>query len=40
MYLIGPYSKSIQQQQTGGAIIKNNASLTCMAIIDPAMVRV
>ena len=33
--LIGPYSKSIRQHQTGGAIIKNNFSLTYMAMIDP-----
>ena len=33
--LIGPYSKSIKQQQLGGAIIKNNVSLTCMKMIDP-----
>ena len=34
--LIGPYNKSIRQQQTGGAIIRKNYSLTCMTIIDPA----
>ena len=33
--LIGPYSKSIIQQQPGGAIIKNNVSLTYMTIIEP-----
>ena len=37
MDLIGPYSKSIRQQQTVRAIIKNNFSLTCMTMIDPAM---
>ena len=30
--LIGLYSKSITQQQPGGAIIKNNVSLACMII--------
>ena len=34
--LIFPYSKSIRQQRPGGAIIRNNASLTCMTMIDPA----
>ena len=34
--LIGPYSKSIRQQQTGRAIIRNNVSLTCMKTIDPS----
>ena len=34
--LIGPYSKSIRQQHPIGAIVKNNFSLTCMAIIDSA----
>ena len=34
--LIGPYSKSIIQQQPGGSVIRNNASLTCMLVIDPA----
>ena len=34
--LIGPYSKSIRKQNPGGSIIKNNVSLTCMKIIDPA----
>ena len=33
--LIVTYSKSIRQYQTGGAIIKNNVSLTCMSIIGP-----
>ena len=37
MDLIGPYIKSIRQQQPGGAIINNNVSLACMAMIDPAM---
>ena len=36
MYLLGPYSKSITKHQTGGAIIKNNVSLTFMIMIDPA----
>ena len=34
--LIGPYSKSIRQQQPGGTIIQKNAILTCMMIINPA----
>ena len=34
--LIGLYSKSIRQHQPGGAIIKNNVSLTCLKMIDPA----
>ena len=34
--LIGPYSKSIRQHQTGGIVIRKNASLTCMSMIDPA----
>ena len=34
--LIVSYSKSIRQQQIGGTIICNNASLTCMTIIGPA----
>ena len=33
--LIGPYSNSIRQQQPGGTVIRKNASLTCMAMIDP-----
>ena len=33
--LIGPYSKSIIQQQPGGILIRNNASLTHMTTIDP-----
>ena len=33
--LIGPYSKSIIQHQTGSTFICNNASLTCMKMIDP-----
>ena len=33
--LIGPYNKSIRQQQPGGTVIQKNASLTCMTIIDP-----
>ena len=36
VYLIGTYSNSIRQQQPGGTVIRNNASLTCMTIIDPA----
>ena len=35
--LIGPYRKLIIQQQPGAAIIKNNVSITCMPIINPAM---
>ena len=34
--LVGQYSKSIRQQQPGGAIIKKHFSLTCMTIIDLA----
>ena len=34
--MIGPYSQSIIQQHPGGTIIRNNASLTCMTMIDPA----
>ena len=34
--MICPYSSSIRQQQTGGAIIKHNVSQTCMPMIDPA----
>ena len=34
--LIGPYSKHIRQQQSGGNVIWKNASLTCTAMIDPA----
>ena len=34
MSLIGPYSKSIIQQQPGGAIIKNYVSVACMTMID------
>ena len=33
--LIGPYSKSIIQQEPGGTVIRNNASLTWIKIIDP-----
>ena len=33
--LIGPYSKSIRQQQPGGTVIRNNASLTFMTIFYP-----
>ena len=36
MDLIGPYIKSIKQQNPGGAIIWKNISLTCMKMIDPA----
>ena len=32
--MVGPYSKSIRQQHPGGAIIQNNANLTCMMMID------
>ena len=35
--LIGPYRKSTIQQNPVGTFIKNNYSLTCMTIIDPAM---
>ena len=35
MHLIGPCGKSIRQQQAGGAIIKNNVSLTRMTIFRP-----
>ena len=35
IYLIGPYRKSIIQQQPGGAIIQKNASLTFMMMVDP-----
>ena len=35
--LIGPYSKYMRQHHTGGDIIKNNVSLTCMTMIDPDM---
>ena len=34
--LIGPYIKSIRQQQPGGTVIRKNSSLTCMTMIDPA----
>ena len=34
--LIGSYIKSIGQQKPGVTVIRNNASLTCMAVIDPA----
>ena len=33
--LVGTYSKSIRQQQLGGAIINNNFSLACMTVINP-----
>ena len=33
--LIGPYSKSIRQQQLGVTLIFKKASLTCMTMIDP-----
>ena len=36
--LIGPYSKSIRHHKPDGAIIKNNGSLTCMKMIEPATV--
>ena len=36
IYLIGPYNKSIRQHQMGVYIIKNNVSITCMTMIDPA----
>ena len=34
--LIGPYSKYIRQQHPGGSVIKNDVSITCMKIIEPA----
>ena len=34
--LIGPYRKFIREQNPGGAIIRNNVSLTCVKTIDPA----
>ena len=34
--LIGPYIKSIRQQQPGGTVIRKNSSITCMTMIDPA----
>ena len=34
--LIGPYRNYIRKQQIGGAIIRNNDSLTCRKIINPA----
>ena len=34
--LIGPYSKSIIKHHPGGTVIRNNARLTCMTIIDLA----
>ena len=33
--LIGPYINSIRKQQSGNVIIRKNASLTCITIIDP-----
>ena len=36
VYLIGPYIKSIRQQQPGGTVIWKNSSLNCMTMIDPA----
>ena len=36
VYLIGPYSKSIRQQQPVVIVIQKNASLTYMTIIDPS----
>ena len=36
MELVGPYSKSISQQNPGGAIIKNNVILVCMTMIEPS----
>ena len=35
--LIGPYRKYIRQNQPGGAIIKNNVSITCLTIINPTI---
>ena len=37
VYLIGTYSKSIRQHQAVDSIIKNNVSLTCMTMTDPAL---
>ena len=34
--LMGPYIKSIRQKYPGGTVIQNNASLTCLTMIDPA----
>ena len=34
--LIVPYSKSTRQQHPVRTIIKNNVSITCMTMIDPA----
>ena len=34
--LIGPYIKSIRQHHPCGNVIRNNSSLTCMKMIDPA----
>ena len=34
--LIGTYSKSIIQQKPGLTVIRNNASITCMTMIDPS----
>ena len=34
--LIGPYTKSRRPDQPGGAIIRNNVSLTFMTMTDPA----
>ena len=36
--LIGPYRKSIIQQQPGGAIIQKNASLNWMTMIEPTKI--
>ena len=35
VHLIVTYSKYIRQHHTGGTIIKNNVSLTCMMMIEP-----
>ena len=35
--LIGIYIKSIIKQYPGGTVILNNAGLTCMKMIDPAI---
>ena len=34
--LIGPYIKSIRQNQIGITVIHNNSSLNCMTMIGPA----
>ena len=36
VYLIGPYSKSLRQHQSGGTVIIKNSSLTCVKMIEPS----